>query len=97
MPPGSRTGCLLLPRQCLACPVAPALWGWGLCLSPGSAHAVDLGTAGVSQGYVSVSASVCARAGVGCLPLCSFPIDAALPSCLLPAEAGPLRAERVCA
>lgn len=70
MPPGLQTGWLrwrtcqwlCLGRACLP-PWRRPLRGWvggrlSLCLS--SAHVVDLGTAGVSLGYVSVSACVCA-------------------------------------
>lgn len=105
VPPGLQIGwlrlrtcwCLCLGRGWLS--AAPAAPGRGLSLCSGSAHAVDLGTAGVSPGYVSVSACVRGRerAGVGCLSLCSFPTDAAFPSGPLPAEARLPRAERVCA
>lgn len=94
VPPGLRSGWPSLANG----PPRPArpLRGRGLPLRPGCTHAVDLGTAGLSLGYVSLSACVCARAGVGCLPLCSLPMDATLPSSLLPAEAGPPRAASAC-
>lgn len=103
VPPGLRTSWLSfanvpvdLPWQCLASPAARAgaggFPGVQALRMPWTLEPLE------SLWVVSVSsACVCTRAGVGCLPLCSLRIDAALPSCLLPAEAGPPRAERMCA
>lgn len=75
VPPGLRSGWPSLANG----PPRPRrpLWGWGLPLLPGCALAVDLGTAGLSPGYVSVSACVCARGrGWG---VCPFALSRLMP------------------